>query len=212
MNPKPHSPPSLRERNKQRVRRQIVESAMKLAARHGLAGVTAEAIAADAEVGRATFFRYFGSKEAAVVVGFYEERLNTMVATLAQAPAALAPIDALMWTFDQMSGNFEERGRMIRLGTRLKASSASFRAKAADYRSRYEDAIAGALAGRMRLSGPHDLRPRLISVCVLAVIDACIEHWSTAKAGVDLPALMRQGLEQLKSGFADGRAATRATA
>lgn len=195
--------PNLRERNKQRVRRQIIQSAVNLVAKHGLDGVTADAIAADAEVGRATFFRYFDSKEAAMVVGFYEERLIAMVGVLAQAPATLAPLDAVLWTFEQMNDNFEERGRMIRLGSRLKASSASFRAKAADYRSRYEQAIADAVASRMRLAGPNDLRPQLIATCVLAVVDSCIEHWSTAKSGPDLPTLMRQGLEQLKCGFAD---------
>lgn len=203
---------SLRERNKQRVRRQIVEAAVKLAARDGLATVTAEDIAHQAEVSRATFFRYFDSKEAAVVVGFYEERLSAMVSTLAHAPRELSPIDAVMWTFSQMDGgDVEEHDRLVRLGARLKESSASFRAKAADYRSRYEQAIASAVSGHMQLSGPDDLRPHLIAASVLAVIDACIERWSTNENGPDLPELMRTGLEQLKTGFADGDASSDGT-
>lgn len=202
----PSPQPSLRERNKLRVRRRIVDAAVALAARHGIDKVTAEDIAAQAQVGRATFFRYFGSKEAAVVVGFYEERLTAMVATLAVAPPSLGPLDAVLWTFDQLGSNSGEHDKLVRLGVKLRATSPSLRAKAAEFHSRYEQAIAEAVAGRCRNSGPDDVRPRLIAAAVLAVTHATIEHWSTHKTRASLRTLILSGLEQLKSGFADAAA------
>ncbi len=203
---------SLRERNKLRLRRKIVASTVTLVARRGLDKVTADEIAEHAQVGRATFFRYFDSKEAAVVVGFYEERLQALVAMLDKAPPKLGALDAVIWTFAQLSTNMDTQGRMIRLGVELQASSAALRAKAAEYHSRYELAIANAVAGRCRLSGPDDLRPRLIAAAVLAVTHTSIEHWSTNKSQLDLPALVRAGLQQLKSGFCDSRSLRRTTA
>src|SRR3546814_7964558 len=73
------SPYALRERNKVRIRTQIVEAAMALLSENETADFSADDIAIRAEVGRATFFRYFDSKEAALVAAFYEQRLFALV-------------------------------------------------------------------------------------------------------------------------------------
>lgn len=56
----------LRERKQQRAREQIVEAAFALFAERGFADVTVADIAERAEVGRTTFFRYFGDKQEVV--------------------------------------------------------------------------------------------------------------------------------------------------
>ncbi|WP_024806567.1 TetR/AcrR family transcriptional regulator [Nocardia sp. BMG51109] len=61
-----HPEPSLRERKQRRVRQAIVEAAHELFAERGYGAVTVTDIAARAEVGRATFFRYFGDKQEVV--------------------------------------------------------------------------------------------------------------------------------------------------
>src|SRR5690349_3750322 len=88
---------SLRDRKRQLLRRRIVDTAIQLVSSRGLQNVTADEIAAEAEVGRATFFRYFDSKEAAVIVGFYEQRLTELVQALNEAPVNLGPMDAVAW-------------------------------------------------------------------------------------------------------------------
>ncbi|MEU6430614.1 helix-turn-helix domain-containing protein [Microbispora sp. NPDC046973] len=60
------SRPSLRERKQQRARDEIVEAAYALFAERGYAAVTVADIAERAEVGRTTFFRYFGDKQEVV--------------------------------------------------------------------------------------------------------------------------------------------------
>ncbi len=54
---------SLRELKQQRARDQIVEAAFALFAERGFAQVSVTDIAARAQVGRTTFFRYFGDKQ-----------------------------------------------------------------------------------------------------------------------------------------------------
>src|SRR2546423_5890370 len=53
----------LRERKKRRAQEAIVEAAFELFAERGFADVTVADIAERAEVGRTTFFRYFGDKQ-----------------------------------------------------------------------------------------------------------------------------------------------------
>lgn len=55
--------PSLRERKQLRTREAILDAAMTLFAEHGFDGVTVNDIAARAEIGRTTFFRYFTDKQ-----------------------------------------------------------------------------------------------------------------------------------------------------
>lgn len=200
---------SLRDRNKQRLRERIVQSAMTLVGSRGLDGVTPDAIAAGAEVGRATFFRYFDSKEAAIIVGFYEQRLTALVEVLDAAPPELAPMDAVIWTFRQLGQRSDRQLKLVRLHARMVTRSPVLRARAFEFHSRYEQAIANAVAGRFGRLRAGDLRPRLLAVAALAVVQASIEHWAASKDSPDLTALVLAGLDHLKAGFsprADPRA------
>ncbi|MEV8631343.1 TetR family transcriptional regulator [Streptosporangium sp. NPDC051023] len=58
--------PTLRARKQQRARDEIVTAAYELFAERGYADVTVADIAERAEVGRTTFFRYFGDKQEVV--------------------------------------------------------------------------------------------------------------------------------------------------
>lgn len=57
---------SLRERKHLRVRDSIIDAAFALFREHGFTSVTVTDIAAHADVGRTTFFRYFGDKQEVV--------------------------------------------------------------------------------------------------------------------------------------------------
>jgi AcrR family transcriptional regulator len=197
------SPGSLREKNKHRIRNQIIEAAMDLLGKRGLASITADDIAEKAEVGRATFFRYFDSKEAAVVVAFYEKRLSVLIDALHAAPITLGPVDAIIWTFKQLEANFAKQRSMIRLQSRALSASPTLRAKALEYQASYSQAIADAIAPRYKHLAPHDLRPRLLSVTTLMVVTSTIDYWSDGNSDLNLPQLVNTGLEQMKSGFSD---------
>jgi AcrR family transcriptional regulator len=96
------APASLTERKRQRVQQRIVEAADQLFAAQGFDNVSVTDIAARAEVGRTTFFRYFGDK--AEVVFAHEQEMFDAIAdfaahdsvetahTLAEALDQLRPI------------------------------------------------------------------------------------------------------------------------
>jgi AcrR family transcriptional regulator len=80
----------LRERKQQRVRETIVEAAFELFAERGFAEVTVADIAERAEVGRTTFFRYFGDKQE-VVFADEQQMLDDLLARFPMVEAAQPP-------------------------------------------------------------------------------------------------------------------------
>jgi len=106
---------SLTERKRLRVQQRIVEAADELFAAKGFDNVSVTDIAAHAEVGRTTFFRYFGDK-AEVVFAHEEEMLDAITElaardfvetarTAAQAVDQLRPI--VLELCDLASTNFD---------------------------------------------------------------------------------------------------------
>lgn len=192
---------SLREQKKQQVRENIVTAAMALLKSKGMDGFSANDIAVKAGVGRATFFRYFESKEAALVVGFYEERLQAMVKALERAPPDLSPMDTIIWLFRLLEeGQGPEEIRILRQGTVLR-SFPSLRAKALEFQIGYESAISQAIAHRFEDAHENDIRPGLLAAAVLAVVRSAVDQWIDQGAGGDLQGMVREGLEQLQAGF-----------
>lgn len=87
---------SLTERKRRRVQQRIIEAADQLFAANGFDDVSVTDIAARADVGRTTFFRYFGDK-AEVVFAREQEILDAIAdhATRNSVAAARTPAEAI---------------------------------------------------------------------------------------------------------------------
>jgi AcrR family transcriptional regulator len=88
---KPERAPGLRERKKVQTREAIRRAAIELVAANGYAKTTVEQIAQAADVSHATFFRYFPSKESALLASGLAE---IAVDALGQQPAGLPTLKA----------------------------------------------------------------------------------------------------------------------
>lgn len=90
----------LRERKQLRTREAIIEAAMTLFAERGFDSVTVSDIAARAEVGRTTFFRYFIDKPE-VLFADDEKMMRALTETVDAAARKVAPIgDSLATALD----------------------------------------------------------------------------------------------------------------
>ena len=76
----------LRVRKRQRTRERIATAAAQLVSANGLSTTTADQIAEEADVARATFFRYFESKEYAVAEGFTATWIAAITDALRRQP------------------------------------------------------------------------------------------------------------------------------
>jgi AcrR family transcriptional regulator len=90
---------SLRERKRRLVQQRIVEAADELFAAKGFDNVSVADIAARADVGRTTFFRYFGDK--AEVVFAHEEEMHERITQFAAAES-VGPADTAAEAVEQL--------------------------------------------------------------------------------------------------------------
>jgi AcrR family transcriptional regulator len=102
------------ERKRTATRRRIAAAAAQLVTSVGLAGATVDRIADTADIGRATFFRYFNSKEDAVAEGMNAHWLNRITTALAAQPADLTATDAVVGAFQELAHGFAEIEDQVR--------------------------------------------------------------------------------------------------
>lgn len=183
---------SLAERKRTATRRRIAAAAAQLVASRGLAGATVDRIAEAADISRATFFRYFNSKEDAVAEGMNVHWLNRVTAALAVQPDSLTATEAVVGAFHELARGFVEIEDQIRELATLTRSSETLDAWTLHIYVRYEEAIAELIAPRIPQLGPQDPRPRLIGAVAMATVRIALDDW--LGHGGSLPDRVRQGL------------------
>src|ERR1700761_326855 len=100
-------PLDLRSRTRENVRVQIAEVAFNVFAERGFDAVTATEVAEAAGISRASFFRYFESKEDAVFAAQEELGVKT-AAKLLERPAGEDAWTALRQAFEAVSSYYRE--------------------------------------------------------------------------------------------------------
>ncbi|NKZ15162.1 TetR family transcriptional regulator [Mycolicibacterium septicum DSM 44393] len=185
-------------RKRQATRDRIAASAATLVAADGLAATTVERIAAEAEVGRATFFRYFSSKEDAVADGMTRHWLDVITAQLAVQPSGLSARDAVVAAFRDLGDGFDTISDQVRELAILTRSSEALNAWTLHIYVGYETAIAELVAPRYADLAPGDPRPRLIGALAMASVRIALDDW--LQHGGSLPQRVRTALEALSVG------------
>ena len=142
-------------RRQRATRARIATAAAERVAEYGLAGATVEQIAQAAEVGRATFFRYFSSKEDAVAEGMTTRWLDSITAAIARQPAQLSATDAVVAAFEDLGGGFDAISGQVRELATLTRSSPALSAWTLQIYLRYEAAIAALVAPRLGVQSPR---------------------------------------------------------
>src|SRR5271156_4411239 len=183
---------SLAERKRTATRQRIAAAAAQVVTSVGLAGATVDRIADTADIGRATFFRYFNSKEDAVAEGMNAHWLDRITTALAAQPAGLTATEAVLGAFHELALGFAEIKDQVRELATLTRSSETLDAWTLHIYVRYESAIAKLIAPRMPDLAPQDARPRLIGALAMATVRIALDDWLSH--GGSLPDRVRQGL------------------
>jgi AcrR family transcriptional regulator len=186
----------LSHRKRVATRQRIAESAARLAAESGLAAATADRIAGAADVGRATFFRYFSTKEDAIAEGMNQQWLGRITDALAAQPAHLSATEAVAAAFHELARGFDDIAAHIKELETLTRSSPALRAWTLHTYMSYEEAIAELIAPRIPDLVEHDLRPRLIGALTMATVRLALDDWLAH--GGSLPARVQRGIAAIK--------------
>jgi AcrR family transcriptional regulator len=187
---------SLTVRKQKATRARIAVAAAQSVAENGLAGATIEQIAHAAEIGRATFFRYFSSKEDAVAEGMTTHWLDLITEAIARQPAELSGTEAVVAAFDDLGDGFDAISDQVRELATLTRSSPVFSAWTLQIYLRYEATIADLVAPRLRDRGPDDPRPRLIGALAMAAVRIALDDWLLH--GGSLPARVRAAVSSVR--------------
>jgi AcrR family transcriptional regulator len=187
---------SLTARKQKATRARIAAAAARTVADSGLATATVEQIAAAAEIGRATFFRYFSSKEDAVAEGMTTHWLDLITAAIARQPEHLSAADAVIAAFGDLGDGFTAISDQVRELATLTRSSPVFSAWTLQIYLRYEAAIADLVAPRLGDRGPQDPRPRLIGALAMAAIRIALDDWLLH--GGSLPSRVRAAVSSVR--------------
>jgi len=192
--------PGLRERRKALTAAELEAAAFRLFGERGFDAVTVDDIAAEADVSRRTFFRYFASKEDVLLADHFVQlaRLReAMDARPSDEPIVTALRNALL----SMSVDFEDRKEMIILRGRLMRDTPSLQARSLVHQKLWEEAMQEMVAERLGVDPVTDLRPGVVSAATLAAMRVAFTNWLMAGCDGDLIALTAEALDLLDGGL-----------
>ena len=194
-------PQGLRERKKRQTRLALARAALRLIDKHGYDAVTVDDIAAEANVSRRTFFRYFDSKDDVFVVD-PEGKLAAMRIALRDGPPEEPTLDALRRGALAMTAAYwdPEYSRTV---VRLMEREPRMVAAAMAYQVRFVESLAYELAIDMETDGRLDPRPRILAHTAISMMRAAVAGWLMDDSSGDL-------IERAEAAFEQGRPALEA--
>ena len=192
--------PGLRERRKRLTATELEAAAFRLFGERGFDSVTVDDIAAEADVSRRTFFRYFASKED-VLLADHLVQLARLREAMTARPADEPVLTALRNALLSMSSDFEDRKEMIMLRGRIMRDTPSLQARSLVHQKAWEDAMQLMVAERLGVDPVLDLRPGVVSAATLAAMRVAFTNWLTTGAEGDLIALTAEALDLLNGGL-----------
>ncbi len=186
---------SLRERKRRATHQRIADEAARLATAKGVDATTIDDIAAAAEIGRATFFRYFDAKETAVAEGFSIPWRQLLIDNLLVQPPELSAVEAVQETFLGFAGTLANGGRdLVLQQARMSQASPGLEAWTLRVYVKFEQAIAQAVAHRFPDLVPGDPRPLLVGALTMAAVRISLDSWLADDGESDLPGLLQDAL------------------
>jgi AcrR family transcriptional regulator len=196
-------PLDLRSRTRENVRVQIAEVAFNVFAERGFDAVTATEVAEAAGISRASFFRYFESKEDAVFVA--QEELGAKIAArLRERPAGEDAWSALRQSLDPIIAVYRESPTQSLARLRLTRSTTKLRAHQLERFDQWKQLIGAALAERLGVE-EVDLRIEALVAAALAALGSASSRWAGSDGSDDLIELIDDAFGAIAGPFPELR-------
>jgi len=189
----------LRETKKRRQRDAVERAALGLFAEHGYEQTTVHDICAAAEVGHATFYRYFPTKEH-VVFAYRDAYLDALARMIERddAPLSRAMIHNVMVAF----AGYLADDTALPARDELARSNARLSEHALTIEREWENTLARAIAAQAGRTEP-DLGQHLQAAVAMVVLRVARAEHAAHPAGPTLPELVDSSLTEWDAYFAD---------
>jgi AcrR family transcriptional regulator len=176
----------------------LAQAALELYDERGFESTTVAEIAARAGLTERTFFRYFTDKREVLFAGG-EQLQELMVQAVADAPASLPPLEATTEALNAAAHVMRDQ-EFSRRRQAIIASSTELQERELIKLA----GIASALADTLRRRGVSEPSASLTAEAGVAVFKIAFERWVDEDNRADLPQLIRESLDELKSVTAGG--------
>jgi len=182
-----------RERKKVETRQRLQEQALRLFVERGYEATTVEQIAAAAGVSHMTFFRYFPTKEDAVLSDSYDPLL---VAAIRHRPHTEDPVTRIHTAVREGLGAiYAEAREALLVRVRLSLRTPALRARLWENQFATRDLLAGALE-----DGEPTFATRILASVCLATLTTALEEWVATDGTAELPDLIDDAFRMLNEG------------
>jgi AcrR family transcriptional regulator len=195
----------LRELKRERTRRLISDKAFELFTDRGFGRTTVEQIAAAAEVGPSTLYRYYPTKER-LVLEFVETSLFEALDWFRGQPPMNVP-DGLQGVVERVLDQMESNPDRVRTVYELADQTSSVEAHLTNVIWRWRDELGTELVRRMTADTDQPLAGESIGFTAalaagitMNIIEVTVQTWVENPAGTDAKALAREAMCLLRGG------------
>jgi len=190
----------LRELKRERTRRLIADKAFELFTDHGFGRTTVEQIAAAAEVGPSTLYRYFPTKET-LVLEFVEDCLLDAVAWFREQSEVELP-DGLQSVIERVLDQLESNPDRVRAVFDLAGQTASVSAHLNEMIWRFRNDLTDELVRRVAGNDPQDVEftAALAAGIAMNIIETVVRIWVENPDDTEVKELARRAMTLLRGG------------
>jgi AcrR family transcriptional regulator len=167
---------------------------MELYGERGFENTTVAEIAERAGLTERTFFRHYADKREVLFDGS-DVFAEAFVGTVANAPASVAPIDAVTAGLEAAAALLQERREFARRRQAVVATSPELQERELGKFA----TLSVALADTLRRRGLGDPAASLTAELAIAVFRVAFESWIEDSEDRDFPQLIRESLDQLRA-------------
>jgi AcrR family transcriptional regulator len=183
-----------RERKKAQTRQRLQEQALRLFVERGYEATTVEQISAAAGVSHMTFFRYFPTKEDAVLNDSYDPLL---VAAIRARPHTEHPVARIHGAVREGLGAIYAADReALLVRVRLTLRTPALRARLWENQVATRDLLAAAL-----VNDEPDFASRILASACLSTLTTALEEWVATDGSAELPDLIDDAFRALGGGL-----------
>jgi AcrR family transcriptional regulator len=188
----------LRELKRERTRRLISDKAFELFTDHGFGRTTVEQIAAAAEVGPSTLYRYFPTKER-LVLEFVEDSLFDALDWFREQPGDTDLPDALQSLIERVLDQMESNPDRVRTVYELAGQTPSVSAHLAEVIWRWRNELTVELAGRL-VGDSAQFTAALAAGTTMNIIEIVVQTWVDNPDGTQVKDLAHEAMGLLRGG------------